>query len=136
MRKILGTITGLVFAPILVNTLWLAAFSWFPPAIPDDASEATARAFVMAMPLGGHITIAIGWFLSGLISAYAGLRVAQWRPAGWIVAAALIVLALFYWTQMVQPVWLQLLSVALPAAGAWLAERHFHRARRGDPLIN
>jgi hypothetical protein len=39
-------------------------------------------------------------------------------------------------TQLTQPLWLQAATLILPLAGAWLAERHYHRARPGDPLIN
>lgn len=136
MRKVMGIIIGLVFAAVLTNTFWTAAIGWFPPTLPDDVNEAAARAFVMAMPPGGHVAIAAGWLLTGLIAAFAALRVAQWRPAGWIAGGALAALAAFFLTQIVQPLWLEIASVLLPVAGAWLAERHYHRARRGDPLIN
>lgn len=136
MRRIIGIIIGLLFAVAVINTFWTAAIGWFPPRMPDIADEAAARAFVMGMPLGGHIAIAAGWFVTGLIAAYAALRIAQWRPAGWIAGGAPAALAAFFLTQMVQPLWLEIASVALPLAGTWLAEKHYHRARRGDPLIN
>ena len=39
-------------------------------------------------------------------------------------------------TQLAQPLWLQIAAIVMPLLGAWLAERHFRRARAGDPLIN
>lgn len=136
MRKVMGIIVGLAFAAVLTNTFWTTAIGWFPPKLPDTIDEAAARAFVMTMPASGQAAIAVGWLLSGLIAAFIALRVAQWRPAGWIVGGALAALAVFFVTQMVQPLWLEIASVVLPLAGTWLAERHYHRARRGDPLIN
>jgi len=136
LRRAIGTIIGLIFAIILVQTFWQAAIVWFPPAVLDESNEAAVRAFVMTMPLAGQVTIAVGWFVTGLIGAYAALRVAQWRPAGRVAMALPVALAIVYWTQMTQPLWLEILSVLLPVVGAELAERHYHRARRGDPLLN
>jgi hypothetical protein len=133
MRKVIG----LVVAVLMIDTAWRLAASWYPPTLPADADDvATLQGFVMTMPLAGQAIVAIGWLLAGLIGAYAALRVAQWRPAGWIVLAFIVITAIWNMTQLTQPLWLQILSVAAPLAGAWLAERHYHRARPGDPLIN
>jgi hypothetical protein len=137
MRKLIGVIVGVVCAVVLVDTSWAAANAWFPAPIPADASAADMLAqFVMKMPLGGQVTIAIGWFVTGLVSAFAALRVAQWRPAGWIAVAVVLATGIWNLTQLAQPLWLQAATLILPLAGAWLAERHYHRARPGDPLIN
>ena len=137
MRKVIGVVIGLVVAVVSIDTAWRAAATWFPPAIPADADDAgTLARFVMAMPVAGQGIVAIGWLLAGLLGAYAALRVAQWRAAGWGVAACVVLTALWNLTQLVQPLWLEILSVAAPLAGAWLAERLYHRARPGDPLFN
>ena len=44
--------------------------------------------FVMKMPLAGQLVIAIGWFVTGLVSAFAALRVAQGEPA--LIAARVV----------------------------------------------
>jgi hypothetical protein len=137
MRRIIGTIIGLVLAVALIDGAWELAERWFPAAIAPDASDQEMLArFVMAMPLTGQAIIAAGWLLAGLIGAFAALRVGQWRPGGWIVAIVLAAAGLWNLTQLAQPFWLQGATLALPLLGAWLAERHFHRARAGDPLIN
>jgi hypothetical protein len=137
MRRIIGTIVGLVLAIALIDGAWELAERWFPAAIAADASaqEMLAR-FVMAMPLAGQGIIAVGWFLAGLVGAFAALRIGQWRPGGWIVALVLVADGVWNLTQLTQPLWLQGATLILPLAGMWLAEWHFHRARPGDPLIN
>jgi hypothetical protein len=137
MRRIIGTIIGLVLAIALIDGAWELAERWFPAAIPADASDREMLArFVMAMPPAGQAIIAAGWLLAGLVGAFAALRIGQWRPGGWIVALVLVADGVWNLTQLTQPLWLQGATLILPIAGMWLAEWHFHRARPGDPLIN
>lgn len=137
MRRIVGTIVGLALAIALIDGAWALAEHWFPAAIAADASDREMLArFVMAMPLAGQTIIAAGWLLAGLTGAFAVLRIAQWRPGGWIVALVVVADGVWNLTQLAQPLWLQGATLILPLLGAWLAERHFHRARPGDPLIN
>lgn len=137
MRKVVGVVIGLVVAVLMIDTAWRLAGSWFPPRLSPDADDAaTLAAFVMTMPLAGQGIVVVGWLLAGLVGAYAALRVAQWRPAGWIVVVVIELTAIWNLTQLTQPLWLQILSIVAPIAGAWLAELHYHRARPGDPLIN
>jgi hypothetical protein len=137
MRRIIGTIIGLVLAIALIDGAWELAERWFPAAIAADASDQEMLArFVMAMPLPGQAIIATGWLLAGLVGAFAVLRIAQWRPGGWIVALVVVADGVWNLTQLTQPWWLQAATLILPLLGAWLAERHFHRARPGDPLIS
>ena len=137
MRRIIGTIIGLVLAIALIDGAWELAARWFPAATPADASDREMLArFVMAMPLAGQAIIAAGWLLAGLVGAFAALRIGQWRPGGWIVALVLVADGVWNLTQLTQPLWLQGATLILPIAGMWLAEWHFHRARPGDPLIS
>jgi hypothetical protein len=137
MRKLIATIVGLALAIALVDGSWALANHWFPAPIPADASDREMLAeFVVRMPLAGQILIAFGWLLAGLVGAFAVLRIAQWRPGGWAVALVVVAMGVWNLTQLSQPLWLQGATVVLPLLGAWIAERHFHRARPGDPLIN
>jgi hypothetical protein len=80
MRRLIGVIVGIICAVVLVDTSWEAANAWFPAPIPDDASAAdTLALFVMKMPLAGQMVIALGWLVTGAVSAFAALRVARWR---------------------------------------------------------
>lgn len=126
-----------MLAIALIDGAWELADRWFPAAIAADASDRDMLArFVMAMPLAGQSIIAAGWLLASLIGAFAALRISQWRPGGWIVAIVVVATGVRNLTQLAQPLWLQGATLILPLLGAWLAERHFHRARPGDPLIN
>ena len=87
----------------------------------------------MDMPLAGQAIIAAGWLVGGLTGAFAALRIGQWRPGGWIVAVLLVAAGLWNVTSLAHPIWLAAATLILPLLGAWLAERHFHRARPGDP---
>lgn len=137
MRKVIGTIVGLGLANALIDGAWELAERWFPAAIAADASDREILArFVMAMPTAGQAIIAAGWLLAGLVGAFAALRIGQWRPGGWIVAVVVVATGVWNLTQLAQPLWLQGATLVLPLVGVWLAERHFHRARPGDPLIN
>ncbi len=127
---------GLALAIAVVDGGWHLAGRWFPP-LPDDIFGATDEMpSIMTMPMPGMAIIAVGWLLAGLIGAFAALRIAQWRPAGWIVAS--IIVAMNFWNSwaVAVPGWLAITSLVAPLVGCWVAERHFHRARPGDPLIN
>ena len=137
MRRIIGTIVGVAFAIALIDGSWEVAARWYPAPIAPDASDHDMLAhFVMAMPLIGQLIIAAGWLFAGLVGAFAALRIGQWRPGGWIAAIVVVGTGLWNLAQVAQPWWLQGATPILPVLGAWLAERHFHRARPGDPLIN
>jgi hypothetical protein len=137
MRRIIGTVVGLVLAIALIDGAWELANRWFPAAIASDASDREMLArFVMAMPLAGQAIIAAGWLFASLIGAFAALRIGQWRPGGWIVAIVVMATGVWNLTQLAQPLWLRGATLILPLLGVWLAERHFHRARPGDPLIS
>lgn len=137
MRKAIGLVIGLVVAVLIIDTGWQAAAVWFPPVLPTDADDAQIMSgYVIAMPVAGQGLIAVTWLLAGLVGAFSALRVGQWRPAGWVVTGFVLLTVIWNLTQISQPWWLATLSVAAPIAGGWLAEKHYHRARPGDPLIN
>lgn len=136
-RRAIGVIVGLAIAVLLIDGAWGLAGRWFPsPISPDSDDAATLDGFVLAMPLAGQVLVIAGWLVAGLAAAFAALRISQWRPSGWIVAALIAVLDLWNATQLAQPWWMLAMNVIAPLTGAWLAERHFHRARPGDPLFN
>jgi hypothetical protein len=122
MRKVIGIIVGLVIAIALIDLSWALVARWFPSPIDPSGPDAEMLAgCVIRMPLG---------------ASFAALRISQWRPAGWIVGVLIVVLGIWNLTQLAQPLWMQAMSFVAPLIGCWLAERHFHRARPGDPLLN
>ncbi|MEO5938598.1 MAG: hypothetical protein ABIQ43_06260 [Sphingomonas sp.] len=136
MRKVIGIIVGLAIAIALIDLAWGLAARWFPSPIDPGADTDMLATYVIRMPLTGQLLVAAGWFVAGLAAAFAALRISQWRPAGWIVGVLIVVLGIWNLTQLAQPLWMQAMSFIAPMTGCWLAERHFHRARPGDPLLN
>jgi hypothetical protein len=136
MRKGIGIVVGLVIAIALIDLAWGQAARWFPSPIDPGADADMLATYVIRMPLAGKLLVTAGWLVAGLVAAFVALRISQWRPAGWIVGALIVVLGIWNLTQLAQPLWMQVMSVVAPLVGCWLAERHFHRARPGDPLIN
>ncbi|MBS0478283.1 MAG: hypothetical protein JSR79_03170 [Proteobacteria bacterium] len=136
MRKTTGVIVGLVIAIALIDLSWGLAGRWFPSPVDPLSDTDMLASYVIRMPLAGKLLVAAGWLFAGLAAAFAALRISQWRPAGWIVGVLIVLLGLWNLTQLAQPLWMQAMSFVAPLAGCWLAERHFHRARPGDPLIN
>lgn len=136
MRKVIAIIVGLVVAIALIDLSGEMAARWFPSPV-DPVSDADMLAnYVVRMPVAGQVLVTAGWLVAGVAAAFVALRIAQWRPAGWIVGGLIVALGIWNLTQLAQPLWMQAMSVAAPLLGCFLAERHFHRARPGDPLIN
>ena len=136
MRKVIGIIVGLVIAIALIDVAWGSAARWFPSPVDPGADVDLLATYVTRMPLAGQLLVTAGWLIAGLAAAFVALRLSQWRPAGWIVGVLIVVLGLWNLTQLAQPLWMQAMSFVAPLAGCWLAERHFRRARPGDPLLN
>lgn len=136
IRRTIGIIVGLAIAILLIDGAWELAGRWFPSPVSPYSDDAALAGFVTAMPLAGKLLVVAGWLVAGFVAAFAALRIAQWRPAGWIVAALIVALDLWNTSQLAQPAWMLAMNVIAPFAGAWLAERHFHRARPGDALFN
>ncbi len=137
MRRIVAILTGVIIAGCAIEGAWYIAERWFPAPLSPDASINDMLAhFVTRMPLGGQALIAIGWLLAGLAGGFVALRISQWRPSGWIVLVFVLGVAAWDLSQLAHPWWLTGATILLPILGCWLAERHFHRARPGDPLIN
>jgi MFS family permease len=136
MRKVIGIIVGLIIAIALIDVSWALVARWFPSPIDPGSDIDMLATYVIRMPLSGQLLVAVGWCLAGFAAAFAALRISQWRPAGWIVGVLIVVLGIWNLTQLAQPLWMQAMSFVAPLIGCWLAERHFHRARPGDPLLN
>lgn len=138
LRRAIGIVIGFVLAIALSDGGWHVAGGWFPPtgALIDSFGVIDEAPSLARMPLPGKMIIALGWFIAVVAGAFAALRVAQWRPAGWIVAVPVVVMNLLMGWSVAAPIWLLVAAIVAPLLGCWLAERHFHRARPGDPLIN
>ena len=135
LRRSISIIIGIALAIALVDGAWHLAGRWFPLTADDFFGGANDIPSIVTMPLPGMLLIALGWLLAGLAGAFAALRVGQWRPAGWIVTSIIVAMNVWNIRAVAQPNWLMITALIAPLVGGWLAERHFHRARPGDPLI-
>ena len=136
MRRVIAIIVGLIVGIAVVDLSWSLATRWFPKAIDVSSDADKVARYVVNMPIGGKLLVIAGWFTSGLIATFATLRISQSRPTGGIVAGLIVALCAWNLLQLVQPLWMQIASVVALLLGCGLAERHFHRARSGDPLLN
>jgi hypothetical protein len=135
MNKIIGVIAGLIAAFVVIfGVEWIDTTLYPLPVIESDDPAQLAKV-ILAMPFTAKLLVVGGFLLGAFVGAAVALRLSQWRPSGWMIAA--LIAAGGAWTVIVipHPLWMQIASVAAPLAGGWLAERMFHRARPGDPLI-
>jgi alpha/beta superfamily hydrolase len=90
---------------------------------------------IVNTPLTGQMLLVGGFLFGAFVGAAVALRLSQWRPSGWLIAGLIAVGGIASAIMVPHPLWMQIASVAAPFVGGWLAERIFHRARPGDPLI-
>lgn len=136
LRRLLGFVIGVVVAVLIIDLVeWIRSilFPFMPDIEVDDAAHLAAA--MAAVPLPAKLIVVLGWFLGTATGAAAALRVAQWRPIGWAIAVVIIADGIVNVLAAPPPLWMQAATILAPLAGAWLAERGYHHARRGDPLI-
>ncbi|MDQ4087146.1 MAG: hypothetical protein M3177_03905 [Pseudomonadota bacterium] len=123
MRGILGILAGIVAAILAIMAVgWIGGlfFSVDAPTDPMQNPEATASA-IGGAPLGAQIVLILSWFAGGLAGAAAAKRVARASWPGWVVAGGLaLLLASTFLIPL--PVWMQVMAVLAPLAGALLAD--------------
>lgn len=135
MSKVIGIVAGLAAAFLVIFGVEAIDAMLYPlPVIESDDPAAFAQ-IIAAMPLFAKLLVVAGYLLGALVGAAAALRLSQWRPAGWIVAGVTAASGVASVIMIPHPLWMQIAAVVAPLLGGWLAERHFHRARPGDPLI-
>lgn len=135
MKKIFSVIAGLAAAFVTIFAIEALDTMLYPlPMVESDDPAALAQ-IIVAMPMFAKLLVVAGFLLGALIGAGVALRLSQWRPSGWIVAGVIAAGGLSTVIMIPHPLWMQIAAVAAPLLGGWLAERHFHRARPGDPLI-
>ena len=134
-RKIIGIVVGLAIAVLLIDGAWALAARWFPSPLDPNADVDILATFVIRMPLAAKLLVVGGWLIASYAAVFMALRLSQWRPAGWVVAGVVVAFGVWNVTQLAQPWWMLAMNFVAPIGGAWLAERHFHRARPGDPLL-
>ena len=135
MNKIIGVIAGLIAALVVIFGVEWIDTALYPLPLVESDDPAALTQVILAMPLGAKLLIVGGYPLGAFVGSAVALRLSQWRPSGWIVAGVIALGGIASVITIPRPVWMQVASVAAPIVGGWLAERIFHRARPGDPLI-
>ncbi|WP_375398211.1 hypothetical protein [uncultured Sphingomonas sp.] len=136
MRRVAAIVVAVIVAILAVSLVEWLGYLAFPADLPVDSADRAALAQAMAgVPLSAKLIVVFGWVAGTYVGASIALRLAQWRPVGWIVAAIVITGGVWNLIQLPHPWWMQVMTVVAPLAGCWLAERRHRRARPGDPLI-
>ena len=138
MRKILGIMIGAVAALAV-----FAAISWvddqfYPLALDIDiefADRATRAAVIANKTMLDKLLWIAPWLLASFGGAWLALRISDWKWAGWIVSALILVIAVLGLFDLPHPLWMQACAVVLPILGGWLAARLHHKPYPGEPLL-
>ena len=136
MRRILGIVLGAAAAIAIMLALEAIAHTLYPVDTDvESATSATLADVMSAVPLPARIIVVLGWFLAAFAGAWLALRICDWRPAGWIVAALILAGGIANLLALPHPLWMQVAAIVAPLAGGWLAQRVHHKPYRGEPLL-
>ena len=136
MRKIFGTIAGVLIAFLLVTITDLTSSALFPAGTLDTADPTVVAAYVAGLPLVAKLIVVSGW-LDRDRSAGRGCASASTtgQLGGWIVTAVFLAGGLVNQLSLPHPLWMQICSVVLPFLGGLLARRLHHKPYPGEPLL-
>lgn len=124
MRKVLGVIVGVAVAMATITIVEMIGHLIFPPPPGTDMRDpAQVARIVSLIPLPAKIWVTLAWFLGSLTGALAGITVARWTAAAWIVAAVVIAGAVWSYTMIPHPLWMQAAGVLFPLLAAGIALR-------------
>ena len=135
MRKIFGTIAGVLIAFLLVTITDLTSSALFPAGTLDTADPTVVAAYVAGLPLVAKLIVVSGWLIAPFGGAWLCLRINDWQLGGWIVTAVFLAGGLVNQLSLPHPLWMQICSVVLPFLGGLLARRLHHKPYPGEPLL-
>lgn len=129
MRKILGTIAGVIVAMLVITIVEFALGSAFALHMPDATAPRTDwAAFMAAVPLPAKLGVAGGWFLGTLAGAVTAGLIARSAAACWIVTALVALSGIWNAIEIPHPLWMDVAAVLAPALGGLIAH-HLVRGR-------
>ncbi len=135
MKRIFGVIVGVAIAFLLVAVAdWIGA-TMFPSDYAESVDPYMAESYVANLPFAAKLIVAGGWLIAPLGGAWLALRIADWRPGGWIVVALFLAAGLMNQFTLPHPLWMQISAVILPLIGGWLAQRFHRKPYPGEPLL-
>ena len=136
MRKILGIIIGAVAALAIVAAIGWVSDQFYPPTLDIDiADEATLAAVIANKTMMDKLLWIAPWLFASFGGAWLALRISDWKWAGWVVSALILVIAVLGLFDLPHPLWMQVCAVVLPILGGWLAARLHHKPYPGEPLL-
>lgn len=115
VRKILGTLAGIIVAMLVVTGMDGLSHYLFPESIAKSMDYADIAAAIAAAPLTAKVILASGWFLAPLIGGLVATRISNWPASGWIVAG-LILLACMANAFLIPglPIWMWVAGIVAP----------------------
>jgi hypothetical protein len=114
-------VVGVLAAGLVVAAVETAGHALFPPPPGIDlANPADQARLIAALPLGAKLAVLLAWFLGALAGAFAALRIAAWRPAGWVVAGVMTILSVVTTQMFPHPWWMIAAALVLPVLAAWM----------------
>ena len=136
MRKVLGIIIGAMAAFAIFAALGWISDQFYPPILDIDiADEATFDGVIANKTMVEKLFWIAPWLFASFGGAWLALRISDWKWAGWIVSALILVIAILGILDLPHPLWMQVCAVALPTLGGWLAARLHHKPYPGEPLL-
>lgn len=118
IRKIAGTLAGVIVAMLVVTAMDWVSHALFPESVARSSDYADIAAALAAAPLAAKAILVGGWFLAALIGGLVAVRISGWPFSGWIVA--LLVLAACVANGLLipgLPLWMWIAAVVAPLFG-------------------
>ena len=121
MRRVIGIVAGLVTGFVLVYLLQMLGHLIFPPPKGIDMMNREEIARIMdEIPLGGHLSVVIAWFVGTLGAAFVATRVGQetTMTAAYIIGGIEIGFGAINFLSIPHPTWMIVAGLLAFAAGA------------------
>ena len=136
MRKVLGIIMGAVVALVILAALDWVDDQFHPLSFDINFADQAASAELFAnRTMPDKLLWLAPWLFASFGGAWFALRVSDWKWAGWIVSALILVIAISGLFYLPQPLWMQASAVILPILGGWLAGKLHRKPYPGEPLL-
>lgn len=115
IKKILGTLAGIVIAMGVVAGMDALSHALFPESVAKSMDFADIAAAIAAAPMMAKVIMVGGWFLAPLVGGLIAVRISGWPPSGWIVAGLILAACTFNGFMIPGvPLWMQIAGVVAP----------------------
>ncbi len=119
IHRLGGLVAGLAIAVITIMIVEALGHRLFPPpGGPDTYATASGQA-----PIATLLSVLAAWFLGTLFGSWLSVRISRHAWTGWVIAAVILLAAIFNFTTMRHPMWMMIAGVLAPPLAAWIAIR-------------